>query len=297
MKIQVPPVKTQMSAYSNMLAFLSTPLVRVSPSVESRERQVDGRSHGPPRVPARELPLPQWKVLAVLTIFVSFCGTLLLIYLTMPNLDPEAFKIPKNLADLQIMKEHLSEYTKDYTLQVLIGYISTYIFMQAFMIPGTIFFSLLAGALFGMYKGIVLVIFSATAGASACYFLSKMFGAPIAAWLWPQQIGFFRTEVAKRKGKLLYYMLFLRVTPTLPNTFVNFASPIVNIPYHIFFLATVFGLIPASFLSVRAGLTLGQLDSLGDLYDTKTISTLFIIGLLFILPTVLSRQPQNRVAA
>lgn len=293
MKIQVPPVKTQMSAYSNILAFLSTPLVRV----ESRERQVDGRSPEPPRVPARELPLPQWKVLAVLTIFASFCGALLLIYLTMPNLDPKAFKIPKNLADLQFMKEHLSVYTKDYTLQVLIGYISTYIFMQTFMIPGTIFFSLLAGALFGMYRGIILVIFSATAGASGCYFLSKMFGAPIAAWLWPQQIGFFRTEVAKRKGKLLYYMLFLRVTPTLPNTFVNFASPIVNIPYHIFFLATVFGLIPASFLSVRAGLTLGQLDSLGDLYDTKTISTLFIIGLLFILPTVLSRQPQNRVAA
>ncbi|KAI5082279.1 hypothetical protein GOP47_0002022 [Adiantum capillus-veneris] len=214
---------------------------------------------------------------------------------TMEDIDPQALKIPKNLADLQIMKEHLSVYTKDYTLQVLIGYVAVYIFMQTFMIPGTIFFSLLAGALFGIYKGILLVIFSATAGASTCYFLSKMFGAPIAVWLWPQQIGFFRAEVAKRKGKLLNYMLFLRVTPTLPNTFINFASPIVNIPYHIFFLATVFGLVPASFLSVRAGLTLGQLESLGDLYDTKTVISLFVIGLLFILPTVLSRQPEKRV--
>ena len=47
------------------------------------------------------------------------------------------------------------------------------------------------------------------------------------------------------------YMLFLRVTPTLPNLFINLASPIVDIPFHVFFLATVVGLIPASFITVR----------------------------------------------
>ena len=50
---------------------------------------------------------------------------------------------------------------------------------------------------------------------------------------------------------MLNYMLFLRVTPTLPNTFINFASPIVGVPYHIFFLATAIGLIPAAFVTVR----------------------------------------------
>ncbi|KAG2657082.1 hypothetical protein PVAP13_1KG286731 [Panicum virgatum] len=33
------------------------------------------------------------------------------------------------------------------------------------------------------------------------------------------------TLVAKTREKLLNYMLFLRVTPTLPNTFINFAVP------------------------------------------------------------------------
>ena len=58
-------------------------------------------------------------------------------------------------------------------------------------------------------------------------------------------------QVAKTREKLLNYMLFLRVTPTLPNTFINFASPIVGVPYHIFFLATAIGLIPAAFVTVR----------------------------------------------
>ena len=75
------------------------------------------------------------------------------------------------------------------------GYVAVYIFMQTFMIPGTIFFSLLAGALFGVYKGVLLVIFSATSGAACCFLMSKSFGSPIALWLWPQQIRFFRAEV------------------------------------------------------------------------------------------------------
>lgn len=57
--------------------------------------------------------------------------------------------------------------------------------------------------------------------------------------------------MAKRRQKLLNYMLFLRVTPTLPNTFINFASPIVDVPYHIFFFATLVGLIPAAYVTVK----------------------------------------------
>ena len=61
----------------------------------------------------------------------------------------------------------------------------------------------------------------------------------------------FLHQVVKRRTRLLNYMLFLRVTPTLPNTFINVASPIVDVPYHIFFIATFIGLIPAAYVTVR----------------------------------------------
>lgn len=63
------------------------------------------------------------------------------------------------------------------------------------MIPGTVFMSLLAGALFGVFKGVALVVFTATAGASSCYFLSKMIGRPILSSLWPEKLKFFQTQV------------------------------------------------------------------------------------------------------
>ncbi|KAK6934968.1 SNARE associated Golgi protein [Dillenia turbinata] len=137
--------------------------------------------------------------------------------------------------------DQLENYTSDYTV-------------QTFMIPGTVFMSLLAGALFGVVKGVALVVFTATAGASSCYFLSRLIGRPLVFSLWPDKVHFFQAQVAKRRERLLNYMLFLRVTPTLPNTFINVASPIVNVPYDIFLLATIIGLIPAAYVTVRAGL-------------------------------------------
>lgn len=93
-------------------------------------------------------------------------------------------------------RDGLEGYTSDYTLQVLIGYCMVYIFMQTFMIPGTVFMSLLAGALFGVFKGVALVVFTATAGASSCYFLSKMIGRPIVFCLWPEKLSFFQAQVS-----------------------------------------------------------------------------------------------------
>ncbi|RZS07655.1 hypothetical protein BHM03_00038526 [Ensete ventricosum] len=162
--------------------------------------------------------------------------------------------------------------------------------MQTFMIPGTIFMSLLAGSLFGVLQGVALVVFAATAGASSCYFLSYLIGKPLVFSLWPDKLRYFQEQVARRREKLLNYMLFLRVTPTLPNTFINVASPIVDVPYHIFFMATFIGLIPAAYVTVRAGIALGELRSVADLYDFQAIATLFLIGIVSVTPTLISKN-------
>jgi uncharacterized membrane protein YdjX (TVP38/TMEM64 family) len=100
-----------------------------------------------------------------------------------------------SLLDPLLCSDHLENYTSDYTLQVLVGYCAVYIFMQTFMIPGTIFMSLLAGALFGQIGGLALVVFAATAGASSCYFLSKLVGKPLVFSLWPDKLMFFQKQV------------------------------------------------------------------------------------------------------
>lgn len=241
-------------------------------------------------VGSNKFPLNFWEVAMALTVVLGFVVGLVGVYLTMPASDYSFLKLPRTLEDLQILRIHLEDYTSDYTIQVLVGYCMVYIFMQTFMIPGTVFMSLLAGALFGVFRGVALVVFTATAGASSCFFLSKLIGRPLVFSLWPDKLIFFQSQVARRKERLLNYMLFLRLTPTLPNTFINVASPIVDVPYHTFFLATVIGIIPAAYVTVKAGIALGELQSLGDLYDFNSIATLFLIGIVSVTPTLMSKS-------
>ncbi|CAL0300654.1 unnamed protein product [Lupinus luteus] len=237
-----------------------------------------------------KFPFKTWEFGVAIGVFLVFSTGMFCIYLTMPPAEKGHIKLPRTLSDLRLLKDYLSTYAKNHPAQFILGYCSTYIFMQTFMIPGTIFMSLLAGALFGVVRGIMLVVFNATAGASSCFFLSKLIGRPLVSWLWPEKLRFFQAEIAKRRDKLFNYMLFLRVTPTLPNLFINLASPIVDVPFHTFFLGTLIGLIPAAYITVRAGLALGDLKSVRDLYDIKTLSVLFLIGFVAILPTLLKRK-------
>ena len=43
-------------------------------------------------------------------------------------------------------------------------------------------------------------------------------------------------QVDRRRGDLFNYIIFLRVTPLLPNIFINIASPVVDVPLRPFAL-------------------------------------------------------------
>jgi uncharacterized membrane protein YdjX (TVP38/TMEM64 family) len=48
-------------------------------------------------------------------------------------------------------------------------------------------------------------------------------------------------QVDRHRDHLFYYILFLRITPFLPNWFINITSPVINVPLWLFFIGTVLG--------------------------------------------------------
>lgn len=125
-----------------------------------------------------------------------------------------------------------------------VGILMLYVIMQTFAIPGTIFLSLLAGALYGSTRGFLLVAVVSTLGSTGCYCMSWLFGRPLARAIWKQRLDDFSAEVASRSHDMLSYIIFLRVTPILPNVFINVASPIVGVPLLEFVLGERLGLQP-----------------------------------------------------
>ena len=106
-------------------------------------------------------------------------------------------------------------------------------------------------------------------GSCACYCLSWLLGKQLAHAIWPDRLAAFGAEVQRQKRALLGYIIFLRITPLLPNTFINVASPIVGVPLLPFAVGTLLGTGPQNFVAVTAGNRLGELTSLKDLYDPR----------------------------
>lgn len=130
---------------------------------------------------------------------------------------------------------------------VYVAFSSMYIFFQTFAVPGpNLFLSIAAGAMFpSVVVATLLVAACCTTGAVLCYSLSYIFLADgILEYAIPERVAAFRQRVGKNKGSLFYYMLFLRLTPLLPNWFINVASPVVGVPVSTFGLATFLGQMP-----------------------------------------------------
>lgn len=136
---------------------------------------------------------------------------------------------------------------------VLTVFLCAYIFMQSFAIPGSVIFSLLSGPLFGPITGWCIVCFSTTSGAITCYLVSNCFMRRLLVHHFPSRVYFLEQKVKENSDNMFYFMLSLRMSPLLPNWFVNAASPVAGVSLRIFALATLIGLMPINFLHVQAG--------------------------------------------
>ena len=215
---------------------------------------------------------------------VSF--TMLLLFLScvvFGPLDPaqrQALRFPTSLESAQALGTMLSEYANEYRFRLLAGHCACYLFLQTFAIPGTVFFNLLGGALFGMFLGFPLCLVYNTLGSVFLYWLSKHLGRRVVMHYFPHRLKSLHAMLQDHRGELVVYMMFLRIFPFTPNWFMNVASPHLNISVTQFATAVFFGLIPYNFLSCKAGLILSELRSKNDIMDVTTTCQLIAVAVI-----------------
>lgn len=230
-------------------------------------------------------------------IFLSSVLIMTIIYLRFPNMDPsekQFIKIPQDIDDAKNLGRVLSRYKDQYFYQVLLGYFIVYIFLQSFAIPGSIFLSILSGFLFSFPLALFLVCLCSAIGASFCYLIADFVGHKWVEKYWPTRVADWQAQVAAYREHLLNYIIFLRITPFLPNWFINIAAPVINVPLKQFFLGTFIGVGPPSFVAIQAGTTLHQLTSSKDTVSWTSIIILSVFACLSLLPVVLKRRLQKK---
>jgi uncharacterized membrane protein YdjX (TVP38/TMEM64 family) len=130
-------------------------------------------------------------------------------------------------------------------------------------------------------------------GASLCFFMSYTLARQLVLRKFPALFNKFNRLVRSNEKNLFWYMLFLRLTPLVPNWFVNLASPLVGMPYVYFIVASFFGMMPNNFILMQTGLTLKEIDKIG--VSPKAFITLLFLGGLSLIPTFIGRKYEKKL--
>ncbi|KHJ94358.1 SNARE-like domain protein [Oesophagostomum dentatum] len=229
------------------------------------------------------------KVAVISGLFIIFASLLFAIYWSFPELEDEhrkLFKYPRNLEDAKNLGRVLSYYKDEHILAVFLGVMIVYIMLQSFAVPGSIFLTILSGYLFNFFVALLLVCFCSATGASICYLISYLVGRDLVMRNFPERIEKWQDDIAKHKSDLLSYIIFLRVTPFLPNWFINIASPVLNVPLPHFFIGTFLGVAPPSFLYIQAGSTLEQMVHTNVAWNLNSILLLTFFAVLSLVPVL-----------
>ncbi|KAF4524418.1 hypothetical protein B566_EDAN009334 [Ephemera danica] len=230
-------------------------------------------------------------------VFLLSLLAMLYVYNKFPDLEEQEkqhIKIPRDIDDAKKLGQVLYRYKDKYFFEVLLGVFACYIFLQTFAIPGSISLSILSGFLFPFPLALVLVCFCSATGASFCYLLTFMVGRRVVYKYFPEKARQWADKVNSQRGNLLNYIIFLRITPFLPNWFINITSPVIDVPLAPFWIGTFIGVAPPSFVAIQAGTTLHQLSSSGDAISWVSMAWLCLFAMFSLLPVLFKARLRDK---
>jgi uncharacterized membrane protein YdjX (TVP38/TMEM64 family) len=122
------------------------------------------------------------------------------------------------------------------------------------------FLTVAAGALFGVWRGSLLVFVAASLGASSVYALAS----PLARARWTARVTRDPRVAAVRAavvGEGAWIMFLLRLSPLVPYNLLNYALALSGVRYRDFVIAFV-GMIPAIIMYTYYGKVVGDVTAL-----------------------------------
>ncbi|KAL1456297.1 hypothetical protein WDU94_001039 [Cyamophila willieti] len=238
-----------------------------------------------------------FSITALISIFLVISVMLVYIYFNFPtlNADEKKFiKLPWNITDAQNLGRVLEKHKDRHKVEVFVSLVFVYIFLQSFAIPGSIFLSILSGFLYPFPLALSLVCFCSATGASVCYLISFFLGRGLVYKFFPEQAAKYASLVLRHKHNLFSYILFLRVTPFLPNWFINIAAPVVDVPLMPFYFGTFIGVAPPSFVAIQAGKTLQQMTSTSGTWSWGSLALLAVFALISLVPIFIKKRLREK---
>lgn len=180
-----------------------------------------------------------------------------------------------SLENFKQSQAEIDAYYQAHPTLVIGGFFIAYVVMTALSLPGAAIMSLVAGALFGVIIGSIIVSFASTMGATLAFlsarfllreWVSSQFGARLQAI----------DDGIARDGA--FYLFTIRLIPLFPFFIVNLLMGLTRIKTRTFYWVSQIGMLPATVVFVNAGTQIGRIDSTSGLLSPSLIGSFILLG-------------------
>ena len=219
-----------------------------------------------------------WIVLALLllaiVLFLAFG----------PDLSAAWRAVQSNLEDWQTRTDH-------YLIPGLLIFFAVYAACTSLPLPVVTAMSLLAGALFGRWMGTAGASLAYTLGVTIAFLVSRAFLRERIRWLIGQRLRRLERGIEKDGA---FYLLTLRLIPTIPYYLINFLMALTPIRLRTYVVISWIGVLPLTFLSAGVGTELADLKSPADFFSLPVVASLLALA---VFPLLIRKLVRWRTAA
>lgn len=200
---------------------------------------------------------------------------------------------------LKTHREALQGWVDSQGVVAWLVYAAIYMAAVAFSIPGGAVLTIAGGFMLGPFVATAVVVVGATCGATLLFLAARY---AFADYLRGKAGGAMRRMEAGFNENPVSYMLILRLVPLFPFWLVNLVPAFLGVKLGTYFLSTLVGIIPGTFVYALVGDGAGAvLDAGGDLdlgiiFEPRFLAPIIGLAVLACIPILYKRIQARRGA-
>ena len=182
-----------------------------------------------------------------------------------------------SLENLRLHQAQLVEWTQANPVQAAGGFFLLYVLVTAVSLPGAAILTLGAGAVFGLWQGVLLASFASSVGATLAMLSSRFLLRDTLVARYGDRLARFDAGMAKDGA---FYLFTLRLVPVMPFFLVNLLAGLVKLPVRTYYVVSQLGMLPGTLAYVFAGTQLARIQSPGDILSPGLLAAFALLGTL-----------------
>jgi len=180
--------------------------------------------------------------------------------------------------DLALIKEQqaaIEAFRQDNPWTSALGFLLIYVAVTALSLPGAAIMTLVAGAIFGLFWGTVIVSFASSIGATLAFLASRLLFRDAVQQRFGDRLKAINAGMA-REGA--FYLFALRLVPIFPFFVINLLMGLTPIRTWTYYWVSQVGMLAATIVYVNAGTQLAQIDSLAGILSPALLGSFALLA-------------------